>query len=849
MARVAENLARFFSRVEILARGAEDERRSAEEALAQGRHLEARAHARALLGRVPRSPLGLALWAESAEALWLYGEAAEALGELSRQVPWRQEVWLRLGLARVRADLPEGRDALMRAASLEDPVVRREALLALTDLDLVAGEAGRAERWLGRIGDVTGDLEVDLRRAECAFSRGDDDEAQRYAQGLSELEDRPGPWGEDAPPLAGRVRLLNARIADRFPGDTHGGNPLSLALGALVLDAPGAEEVVADLLRRCRDAALVDQARQTLETLGQAGRPRWQAAFALAEGREADAREALIEAARRGDAAAARELLRTAVEARREEELASLVAQVDAGEITLEVPSGLRVLLEARAAMERGEDVLERLETLRGAAEDWARQLVGEQVRAWLPPSGSAAWDALLPVLRRQARRYLRDDLVPAIEALGVERRRPLYVAVLGEFNAGKSTLLNALLGTDVAPTGVMPTTATLHWVAWAPDPFARICVEGESDRVVPHGELKRALSELQSDGRSIDRVYIYAPIERLKRIELLDTPGFNAPDIDHVRQARRGIEEAHVALWLLDGTAPLKDSERQIIDDVVEAEVPLQVLVNKRDRIGEEGVQRVMDYVTSSLAQTGISSLRPPVIFSARQALKGRQGDEEALVASRWPEVEALLNTHVVDRSDVLREQALRRKAGGIVAELEQSAERDAKATEAAASERLARRAERRRLATLWTGQRSKRARQLYEAIGPALDQLWLDIRPLGTNEEMRRAEAGVRRYVVERTVTRLAPAIAAALAADAERLELSRGLQRVRLQPIVRATLAGAAAAARGDEHLGEEALRATLEATLGEVADALIADEDDGGDHTRSHAVVDALRNALM
>lgn len=834
--------------MEILARGAEDERRSAEEALAQGRHLEARAHARALLSRVPRSPLGLALWAESAEALWLHGEAAEALGELSRQVPWRQEVWLRLGLARVRADMPEGRDALMRAASLEDPVVRREALLALADLDLVAGEPGRAERWLGRIGEVKGDLEVDLRRAECAFARGDDDEARIYAQDLSELEDRPGPLGEDAPPLAGRVRLLNARIAERFPDDPHGGNPLSLALGALVLDAPGAEEVVADLLRRCRDAALVDQARQTLETLGKAAQPRWQAAFALAEGREADARAALLEAARRGDAAAARELLRTAVEGRRDEELASLVAKVDAGELSLQVPDDLRTLLEVKAAMKRGEDVLERLEGLRGQAEAWARELVREQVGTWLPAAGSATWDALLPVLRREARRYRRDDLVPAIEALGIERRRPLYVAVLGEFNAGKSTLLNALLGTDVAPTGVMPTTATLHWVAWAPDPFARICVEGESDRVVPHGELKRALSELQSDGKPIDRVYIYAPIERLKRIELLDTPGFNAPNVDHARQARRGIEEAHVALWLLDGTAPLKDSERQIIDDVVEAEIPLQVLVNKRDRIGEDGVERVMDYVTTSLAETGISSLRPPVIFSARQALKGRQGDEEALSASHWPEVEALLNAHVVDRSDVLREQALRRKAGGIVADLSQAAEADAKAIEAATNARVARRAERRRLATRWAGQRGKQARLVFDAIAPALDQLWLDIRPLGSSEEIRRAEAGVRRYVVERTVTRLTPAIVAALAMEAEKRDLSRALEGLRLEPIVRATLAGAAAAARGDEHLGEEALRATLEATLAEVADALLTGEDDDRDRADSHAVVDALRTAL-
>ncbi|MEM6791111.1 MAG: dynamin family protein, partial [Myxococcota bacterium] len=697
MARVAENLARFFSRVEILARGAEEERRAAEDALAHGRHLEARAHARALLARVPRSPLGLALWAEAAEALWLHGEAAEALEELSRQVPWRQEVWLRLGLARVRAGIPEGRQALGRAASLDDPAVRREALLALIDLDLAAGEPDRAERWLGRLGEASDDLEVDLRRAECAFSRGREDEARLYAEGLSALDDgSEAPLGADAPPLAGRVRLLYARLAARFADVSYGGDPLTLALGALLLDAPGAEEVVAAQLRRCRDAALVDQARQTLEALGRANEPRWQAAFAFAEGRDADARAALLEAAEAGDAAAARELLRGAIEGRRQEALADLTTRVDAGTIDLVIGDAVRSLLALGAEVDRGADVVEELAPIAAGADDddealraWAQAWLDALVTRWVPPTGTARWDTLLPVLRREARRFGRDDLAPAIEGLGVERRRPLYVAVLGEFNAGKSTLLNALLGTDVAPTGVRPTTATLHWVAWAPDRFARICVSGQRDRVVPHGELKRALHELEGEGHDVARVYIYAPIERLKRIELLDTPGFNAPVDDHAAQARRGIDEAHVALWLLDGTAPLKDSERRVLDDVVAAGLPLQVLVNKRDRIGEGGVDRVRDYVVAALAERGIETLAPPVVFSARQALAGRQGDADALAASCWPEVEALLNAEVVDRSDVLREQALRRKAARVVSALAEAARAERRATEAASRRR----------------------------------------------------------------------------------------------------------------------------------------------------------------
>src|SRR4029079_13690386 len=135
----------------------------------------------------------------------------------------------------------------------------------------------------------------------------------------------------------------------------------------------------------------------------------------------------------------------------------------------------------------------------------------------WLLAAG-AAWPTLLSELRRVAREAEELAARGAIEALAVERERPLRVAVVGEFNAGKSTFLNALLGEDVAPTGVLPTTATLHWVAWATDPFARIMVRGAPDRVVPHAELKPTLAALRDASARVDRVYIYAPIERLKR-------------------------------------------------------------------------------------------------------------------------------------------------------------------------------------------------------------------------------------------------------------------------------------------------------------------------------------------
>ncbi|KYG04441.1 hypothetical protein BE21_46735, partial [Sorangium cellulosum] len=112
MARLVEALNRFFGRVEILALGLENERSAAEAALAKGMPLEAREHARTILSVLPDSAVGLALWADAAEDAWLDQEVVTALADLAKRVPWRADVWLRLGRAGQRVGWDGARDAL-----------------------------------------------------------------------------------------------------------------------------------------------------------------------------------------------------------------------------------------------------------------------------------------------------------------------------------------------------------------------------------------------------------------------------------------------------------------------------------------------------------------------------------------------------------------------------------------------------------------------------------------------------------------------------------------------------------------------------------------------------------------
>lgn len=871
MARLVEALNRFFGRVEILALGLENERSAAEVALAKGMPLEAREHARTILSVLPDSAVGLALWADAAEDAWLDQEVVAALTDLAKRVPWRADVWLRLGRAGQRVGWDGARDAIERATSApEERDAARLALLDLSDLDLAAGDPARAQRWLDRIPaplTTVPDRDVALRRAECALAYGDLDGARAAAEILGEPT-----------AIEGRAALVLARLAlaeasaaaaSSAAGSSAAlppavvGRALDLGLRALVLDVPGAAELCAALVAASRDVLVVDRVRRVVRAAGALDEPTWAAAFAFAEGRRDDARQALARGLSAGDRAAAAALLRMAVETRDLGALDALVARGKAkakdddeeprGAAAPPLPPDLVRLRDAAAMASAGQGsgALDALDAVTGEGAAWADDMRRAIAQAWVPPAdgpagarAAAAWSDVLRELARTAKLLDRLDLLAAIEALAVERERPLRAAVVGEFNAGKSTFLNALLGEDVAPTGVLPTTATLHWVAWAPDPFARIVVRGGQDRVVPHAALKDTLRALAAAGDKVARVFIYAPIERLKRVEILDTPGFNAPDPDHIAEARRAFDEAHVAIWLLDAPQAMKESERRVLSEISALGVPVQILANKADRLKPDALETVLAHVRDSLAASAIASLTPPIAFSARLSLKGRLGDEAALAASGWAEVEALFAEQIVDASDALRERALRRKAGRIAAELAQTA--SARAAEDREAGRRAR-AEADRLrasAAYLRRERRALAAAIDKALEPARRELASDLRPIAAlPEERKRTDASVRAYVQERLVARLSWPLSAeiARAARAGAEPAARGVRGAsgadeggaapspRAAAHVRAVLMGMVAVHDAPDELAARPIEGVVEAAIDAFAMALSAEAE--------------------
>jgi small GTP-binding protein len=173
---------------------------------------------------------------------------------------------------------------------------------------------------------------------------------------------------------------------------------------------------------------------------------------------------------------------------------------------------------------------------------------------------------------------------LPALHQLRRHLDQPLSIAIVGEFNAGKSTLINAFLREHVLATGVLPTTPSIHVIRYGSRPVARWT---DLSGRVHELSFAQAASRVKTDPESIQQLEFCFPHPDLLGVHFWDTPGFNAPDEAHEERALAALNDADAIIWLMDASQALSDSELQRIRLITAPQERLLVVINKIDRPG----------------------------------------------------------------------------------------------------------------------------------------------------------------------------------------------------------------------------------------------------------------------
>ena len=261
---------------------------------------------------------------------------------------------------------------------------------------------------------------------------------------------------------------------------------------------------------------------------------------------------------------------------------------------------------------------------------------------------------ALSDVAERVGAKSLRErverDLVKKLE----EDR--FHLVVVGEFNHGKSSFVNALLGETALAVGVTPTTAAIHHLKYAETPSAEVVYSSGKRESIPFGEVRKFAVGGGGSTEQVDFLEIGYPAPILKeRILLVDTPGVNDLSLQRSDITYSYIPRADAVLFLLDAGQILKESERIFLQDKLlkASRDKIVFVITKWDILSPEEQKEAFDYARTQLKNL----VKDPVLFaiSAETALAGKTAE------SGMPELLAHLTTFLAEeRGRILLDNAL---------------------------------------------------------------------------------------------------------------------------------------------------------------------------------------------
>ena len=192
---------------------------------------------------------------------------------------------------------------------------------------------------------------------------------------------------------------------------------------------------------------------------------------------------------------------------------------------------------------------------------------------------------------------HTSDDRKRLMDVAQDLREMFFLVVIIGEFNAGKSTFVNALLGEELLPTGITPTTEMIELVKYNETPNRKPIVRGDSLREWSH------------------------PNTGAKGVAIVDTPGTGSVFQQHEKVAKEFLHRSDLVIFVLSAKRAFADTERVYMETAKSYGKKLILVVNQVDLLESSEQAKVRRFIEQQVKEH--LNLQPLLFMtSAKEAL-----------------------------------------------------------------------------------------------------------------------------------------------------------------------------------------------------------------------------------
>lgn len=242
---------------------------------------------------------------------------------------------------------------------------------------------------------------------------------------------------------------------------------------------------------------------------------------------------------------------------------------------------------------------------------------------------------SLLGLLKKSKYTLLDDRLSPSVhlahvlDKLEVRVKEPMKVAITGQFSSGKSTFLNALLAKNILPTGITPVTSKVNYIRYGDELKIRVKYKDGRDEYHDIQSIS-SFTDQRKAASDIDYLTLYSPLNMLKDIVFVDTPGLNSSSHSDTATTIKVLQEVDGIIWLTLIDNAGKMSETKILQKYLKQYKNKSLCVlNQKDKFSAQDIEKSVSYVKETFSKY-FSEVVP---ISAKQALKSRSSDKIVLM------------------------------------------------------------------------------------------------------------------------------------------------------------------------------------------------------------------------
>jgi small GTP-binding protein len=189
------------------------------------------------------------------------------------------------------------------------------------------------------------------------------------------------------------------------------------------------------------------------------------------------------------------------------------------------------------------------------------------------------------------------------------------YLVIVGLFKRGKSSLINALLGKEIAPVAVTPLTSVITFFQYGPVTSAEVFFKNGTGVPVDLHDIYLYIAEENNPGnrRDVEYVKINARVPILENLILVDTPGLGSLFSHNTETTLEFLPRIDAALFVLSADVPISKADEEFLVKIRDSISDVIFVLNKTDLLTPDELKKMIGYNQAMLG--GIYNVEPGAV------------------------------------------------------------------------------------------------------------------------------------------------------------------------------------------------------------------------------------------